>query len=41
MTMKLCTPIIGGPLTNLSPAVHLAQCEPGATVEVRSLTPAW
>lgn len=38
MTMKLCTPIIGGPLTNLSPAVHLAQCEPGATVEVRSLT---
>lgn len=38
MPVKLCAPIIGGPLSNLSTAVFVSNCVPGATVLVRSLT---
>lgn len=38
MTEKLCTPIIQGPLTDLCATVRIVHCEPGATVELRSLT---
>jgi hypothetical protein len=38
MTIKLCTPIIGEILSNLSTKVHVANCVPGAAVFVRSLT---
>jgi hypothetical protein len=38
MALKLCTPVIGGTLSNLSAAVFVANCVPGAVVVVRSLT---
>ena len=38
MPSKLCAPVIGGTLSNLSTAVFVSNCIPGATVFVRSLT---
>lgn len=38
MAMKLCAPVIGGPVSTLSTAVFVSNCVPGATVFVRSLT---
>lgn len=38
MAIKLCTPVIGGVLSNLSTAVFVSNCVPGATVFIRSLT---
>ncbi len=38
MPVKLCAPVIGGPLSNLSTAVFVSNCIPGAVVIIRSLT---
>ena len=38
MALKLCTPIISATLSNLSTAIFVSNCVPGATVFVRSLT---
>lgn len=38
MAIKLCTPVIGGMVSNLSTAVFVSNCVPGATVFIRSLT---
>lgn len=38
MTDRLCTPIIGGLLSNMSNKVFVSNCVPGATIIVRSLT---
>jgi hypothetical protein len=38
MALKLCAPVIGGMVSNLSTAVFVSNCSPGNVIVIRSLT---